>query len=111
MIEDKSITIHAIVDAMGEDSEEFIAVMEIVDDMIANPNNYHGPTAGKYAALLSAYRTRISAKAQYYKWQKNAPYDVRARKDTLMAMYAGLEENINCLKLLARFDSKQAGVL
>lgn len=105
------MTLDIIKDAMGDDAEEFIKVLTIINDIIENPDNYHGPMALRYATLLAAYRTKISLKAQFYKTASDRSLQNRRRKDVLMSMYASLEENINCLKLLGRIDAKTAGLI
>ena len=108
---DAVMTLDIIKDAMGDDGDEFIKVLRIVNDIIENPDNYHGAMALRYATLLAAYRTKISLKAQFYKTATDKSLLNRRRKDILMSMYASLEENINCLKLMGRIDAKAAGVL
>lgn len=108
---DSTMTLETIKHAMGDEGEEFIAVLGIVNDIIDNPENYHGPMALRYATLLAAYRTKISLKAQFYKTASDKSLENRRKKDILMSMYSSLEENINTLKLLGRVDAKVAGVL
>ena len=112
MTETRVMTLDLIKEAMGDDGEEFTEVLAIVQDIIDNPERYHGGAALRYAALLAAYRTKISLRAQYYKTAENkSSLESRRRKDVLMSMYASLEENINCLKLLGRIDAKAAGII
>lgn len=108
--EDHTITLHALKDSMGEDADEFIAVMNIVQDIIDNPDKYHGKIALRTAATLAAYRTKISLKAQYYK-TVGANTVTRRRKDVLQSMYHSLEENIQTLKLLGRIDASVSGIM
>lgn len=109
--EDVVITIDAVKEAMGDDADEFIAVMPIIQDMIDNPEKYHGSKAAMEAVRLAALRTKISVKCQYYKTSGDKSLTNRKRKDVLMAMYQALEENINALKLTARIDFSSAGVM
>lgn len=110
MMEDNNVvlTIDVVTEAMGDDAGEFLKVMELVQEMIQNPENFHGSKAAIEAMRLAALRTKISAKCQYYKTAPEKTLTNRRRKDVLMAMYASLEENINCLKLMARLDHKVA---
>lgn len=110
-VTERSMTLQLVKDAMGNEAEEFIAVMNVIQDIIDHPERYHGPAAIKYATLLAAYRTKISLKAQWYKTSGDKSIEARRKKDTLMSMYASLEENINTLKLSGRLDAKSAGVL
>lgn len=92
--------------ALGDDAEEFIAVMRVVSDIIENPHDYTGIRAGIEATKLAAYRTKIGMKAQMYKsasvGSQNA--HLRPRKDVLMCLYEALLENINTLKGLAKYE-------
>ena len=105
------MTIDTIREAMGNDAAEFLNVMDLIQQIIENPENFHGPKALIEAARLAALRTKISMKAQYYKTVDEKTLTNRRRKDVLLAMYASLEENINTLKLLGRIDATAAGII
>lgn len=112
MATDATLTIDVIRDAMGDDAAEFIKVMDLVQQMIQSPEDFYGPKAVIEATRLAALRTKISMKGQYYKQLKEGnPAIIRQRKDVLLAMYAALEENINCLKLMGRLDAASAGIV
>jgi len=57
-----------------------------------------------HAAKLAALRTKLGARAQYYKTSEKSILQ-RRRKDLLMLMFTALEENINTLKLLGKIES------
>lgn len=99
-------TVEQIANALGDDAEEFVACMKMVEAIIANPGDYMGIRAGLEAARLAAYRTKIGMKAQMYKsasvGSQNA--HLRPRKDVLMCLYEALLENINTLKGLAKYE-------
>lgn len=99
-----AFTVDEIAKVLGEDADEFIACMRLVDAIIENPGVYTGVKAGLEASRLAAYRTRIGAKAQMYKSAAVGNADLRKRKDVLMTMYDSLLENINTLKGLARYE-------
>lgn len=103
------ITIEEIADALGNDSEDFLAAMAIIDDLVANPASYSGARAAVEATRLSAIRTRIGATAQIYKTLAVGNADLRKRKDVLMVMYDALIENIQCLKTLAKYEREIIG--
>ena len=112
MTETRSMTLQLVQNAMDDDADEFVSVMDIIQDIIDCPENYHGAMALKYALILAAYRTKISLKAQYYKTcTDKAAIETRRKKDVLLSMYSSLEENINTLKLLGRTDARAAGIL
>jgi len=111
MSEDISMTVTQLRESLGEDAEEFIEVMSVVQDIIDNPNSYHSTKAVKYAAILAAYRYKVGIKAQHYKTSGNSSIINRRRKDVFQTMYHALEENINTLKLLGRIDAVSAGIL
>lgn len=98
---DTILTVDAIRDAMGEEAEEFLQAMEIINMIIANPDNFAGKRAANEAARLAGLRTVIGVKAQYYKTADRSIKNTK-RKNVLMTMYQALEENINTLKLLSR---------
>mgnify|MGYP006269988581 CR=1 FL=1 len=104
------LTDEEIKNVLGEEAEDFISVLNTVNDMIENPGKYTQQRAVLEAIRLSAYRTKIGAKANWLKSQdKNIL--VRRQKDILISMENNLVENINCLKLAARIDAKAAGLL
>ena len=106
MSRDIVVSVESLQAAMGEKAEEFIAVMRIVEDIIANPNNYHGIQAAKTAAILAAYRTRVIVMAQAYKRNSTImSNNDKISKDIWYTLHEALEENINTLKLLARSSS------
>ena len=89
--------------AMGDKAEEFVEVMNIVDDIIENPSRYIGMQAAKHAAILAAYRTKVIVKAQAYKRNSTImSNEDKITKDIWYTLHEALEENINTLKLLAR---------
>lgn len=102
---DAVITIDAIREAMGEEAEEFLQAMEIVNMIIATPDNFAGKRAATEAARLAALRTVIGVKAQYYKTADRSIKNTK-RKNVLMTMYQALEENINTLKLLSKMGAE-----
>ena len=89
--------------AMGDKAEEFVEVMNIVDDIIEHPSRYIGMQAAKSAAILAAYRTKVIVKAQAYKRNSTImSNEDKITKDIWYTLHEALEENINTLKLLAR---------
>lgn len=102
---DAVITIDAIKDAMGEEAEEFLLAMSIVNMIIDSPDSFSGKRAATEAARLSALRTVMGIKAQYYKTADRSIKNTK-RKNVLMTMYQALEENINTLKLLSKMGSE-----
>lgn len=101
---DPHFTIEEIAEVLGKDADEFLACMEVVEAMIADPHNYTGARAGVEAVRLSALRTKLGMKAQLYKSAAVGNADLRKRKDVLMCMYDALLENINCLKGMAKYE-------
>lgn len=99
----QTISMESVSNAMGEEGEEFLGVMKIVQAIQSDPATYTGRQAVIRANELAAWRTEIGIKAQYY---KTAPKNEenRTRKDVLMLLYNALPENINALKLMAKLD-------
>lgn len=97
------VTVEQIESAMGDQADEFIACMKIVQDIIAHPETYVGGQAIKYANQLAAYRTMMIIKSQAYK-RKSQIMDEgdKMTNDIWKTMYEALGENINVLKLAAR---------
>jgi len=98
-----TISMEAVYDAMGEDAEEFLGVMKIVQAIQEDPNTYSGRMAVIKANELAAWRTEIGIKAQYYKTAPKTEEN-RTRKDVLHTLFVAIPENINTLKLMARLD-------
>jgi hypothetical protein len=88
----------------SEEYVEFSACMDIVQKILDRPNAMMGSEALVAAAKLAALRTKIGARAQYYKTTDKSIIQ-RRRKDLLMVMFTALEENINTLKLLGRVEA------
>jgi hypothetical protein len=111
-LNDIHVTLHVdvIVKAMGEDADDFLEIMRIVDDIIVSPDKYSGIKALMLANQLAAYRTKIGIKANWLKSQERSISN-RQRKDVLLSLEHNLEENINCLKLMGRIEGKAAGLL
>jgi hypothetical protein len=87
----------------AEEYAEFSGCMEIVQRILDQPNAMMGSEALIAAAKLAALRTKLGARAQYYKTSDKSILQ-RRRKDLLMLMFTALEENINTLKLLGRVE-------
>lgn len=105
------VTMNDVIDAMGEyDGREFCSAMAIVEDMFHHEDRYTGVKALKMAVKLSAARTLIGIRAAYWKSQPNSA-ECRHKKNVLISMEHNLEENINCLKAIAKSDLKAAGIL
>ncbi len=94
----------------SEEFSEFSKAMAVVQDILDNPSTYVGSRALVEAARLAAIRTKIGARAQYYKVAEKSIIQ-RRRKDLMLTMFSALEENINTLKLLGRIEAKTAGML
>jgi hypothetical protein len=101
---DVVMTVELIKEAMGDEAEEFLQAMEVIDAIIANPNAFHGRKAAVEANRLAALRTKIGVKAQYYK-TANKTLPNAKKRNVLMTMFTALEENINTLKILAKIES------
>jgi hypothetical protein len=93
-----------------EEFEEFSKAMAVVQDILDDPSRYVGSRALIEAARLAAIRTKLGARAQYYKVAEKSMIQ-RRRKDLMLTMFSALEENINTLKLLGRVEAKTAGML
>lgn len=93
----------------GDEYIEFAACMEIVQRILDRPNAMMGSEALVAAAKLAALRTKLGARAQYYKTSDKSILQ-RRRKDLLMLMFTALEENINTLKLLGRVEAGMSSV-
>jgi len=93
-----------------EEYDEFNACMAIVQKILDSPSAMMGSEALVAAAKLAALRTKIGARAQYYKTSDKSIIQ-RRRKDILMLMYDALQEVINTMKLLGRMEhsSSQTG--
>lgn len=103
---DPHFTTEEIAEVLGKDAEEFLSCMVVVEAIIADPKPYMGLRAGVEAVRLAALRTKIGAKAQLYKSNAVGNPDLRKRKDVLMCMYDALLENIQTLKLTAKFGQE-----
>ena len=102
------VDIDYLAECMGDQADEFIEVMRVVNDIIENPSDYIGFQATKYATLLAAYRTQMIIKSQAYKRRSSHMSETdRLRNDMWKTMYQALEENINTLKLSARNGMSQ----
>lgn len=97
------IDIDTIKEMMGDQAEEFIECMKIVNDIIERPEHYVGGQAIRYANQLAAYRTTMIVKSQMFK-RKSSLMDNEDKfvNDIWKTMYEALSENINVLKLSAR---------
>lgn len=97
------VDVEFIAQQMGDSSEEFIECMRIVDDIIKNPQDYHGIQAIKYANILAAYRTQMIVKSQAFK-RKSTMMNEKDKlvNDIWKTMYEALSENINVLKIAAK---------
>lgn len=89
-----------------EEFEDFDKVMKVCASILEEPNKFIGMHSLIVATQLAAIRTRISARAQYYKTVQDKSITTRRKKDLCMSMYSALEENINTLKLLGRTESR-----
>jgi len=93
----------------AEEYAEFSTCMEIVQRILDRPNAMMGSEALVAAAKLAALRTKLGARAQYYKTSDKSIIQ-RRRKDLLMVMFTALEENINTLKLLGRVEAGMTSI-
>lgn len=102
--QDVEMTQESVLEALGQkEGANFLAVMDMVQAIMDDPQSMAGSSALVLAAKLAAYRTKMGVFAQLYKTQdKSIKY--RRRKDILFTMYNALEENINTLKLLGRIE-------
>lgn len=101
------VTMEEILGVLGkEEYKEFEEVMAVCASILEEPTKFVGMHSLIVAAKLASIRTKIGARAQYYKTAPDKSITTRRRKDLLMTMYAALEENINTLKLLGRTDSR-----
>jgi hypothetical protein len=108
---DVEVTLEEIAGCLSkEEFVEFTQAMAVVQDILDDPSRYVGSRALVEAARLAAIRTKIGARAQYYKVAEKS-ITQRRRKDLMLTMFAALEENINTLKLLGRIEAKTSGVL
>lgn len=108
---DVEVTLDEIAGCLSsEEFQEFSRAMTIVQDILDNPSTYVGSRALVEAARLAAIRTKIGARAQYYKVAEKSIIQ-RRRKDLMLTMFSALEENINTLKLLGRIEAKTSGML
>lgn len=106
-VDDVEVSMEEILGVLGkEEYSEFEEVMTVCDAILSDPTKFIGFQSLVTAAKLSAIRTKIGNRAQYYKTVNDKSMLTRRRKDLLMAMYSSLEENINTLKLLGRVDAK-----
>lgn len=102
--EDVEMTVGSVLDALGpEEGKNFLAVMDMVQAIMEDPQSMAGSSALVLAAKLAAYRTKMGVLAQLYK-TKDKSIQSRRRKDVIFTMYNALEENINTLKLLGRIE-------
>lgn len=100
---DTHVTIEDVQAALGPHAPEFISAMLTIEDILKNPQVYHGHHALAAAARLAALRTKIGVLAQMYKTSERSIV-TRRRKDIMLTMFNALEENINTLKLLGRVE-------
>lgn len=108
---DVEVTLDEIAGCLsGEEFEEFSRAMAVVQDILDNPSSYVGSRALVEAARLAAIRTKIGARAQYYKVAEKSIIQ-RRRKDLMLTMFSALEENINTLKLLGRIEARTSGMI
>lgn len=108
---DVEITLDEIAGCLStEEFSEFSRAMAVVQDILDNPSTYVGSRALVEAARLAAIRTKIGARAQYYKVAEKSIIQ-RRRKDLMLTMFSALEENINTLKLLGRVEARSSGML
>jgi hypothetical protein len=90
-------------EAMGNNAEEFVECMRIIQDIIDNPETYIGTQALKYANILAAYRTQMIIKSQAYKRRSSIMSETdKMSNDVWKTMYEALAENINVLKLIGK---------
>jgi hypothetical protein len=90
---------------------QFKKAVYLAQEIAETPEQFTGPQAAMAAMKLAAYRTRISAAAQYWKMQytqTKKPHD-RLIKDSMLCMYDSLQELINCLKLVSRMEKDIIG--
>lgn len=101
---DVVVTPEEIAKIFDEERDDFLEVMELVQDIIDNPHRQAGNPALTTAAKLASFRTKLGVQAQLY---KTGPKTVenRRRKDVLLTLYNALEENINTLKLLGKVEA------
>lgn len=100
---DQQFSAEEIVKVMGNDAEEFLSCMATVEAIISDPRAYTGAQAIVEANRLAALRTKIGIKSQMYKTAEKSLIQ-RQRKDIFFTLYHSLEENINCLKLLGKYE-------
>jgi hypothetical protein len=92
-----------LVAQMGDQAEEFVECIRIVEDIIKNPDHYLGYQAIKYANILASYRTLMIVKSQLFKRRSSIMTEQdKFVNDIWKTMYEALGENINALKLAAR---------
>ena len=104
------VTLDEVAGALStEEYGEFAECMEIVQRILDRPNAMMGSEALVAAAKLAALRTKLGARAQYYKTSDRSILQ-RRRKDLLMLMFTALEENIMTLKLLGRVEVGMSSV-
>lgn len=97
------VDVDFIANNMGDRSKEFLECMRIVQDIIDNPNHYHGAQAVKYANVLAAYRTQMIIKSQAFKRRSTLMSEQdKLVNDIWKTMYEALSENINVLKIAAK---------
>jgi len=97
------IDVDKISEMMGDQAEEFIECMKIVQDIIERPETYVGGQAIRYANQLAAYRTTMIIKSQMFKRKSSLMSEQdKFINDIWKTMYEALGENINVLKLSAR---------
>lgn len=102
-IEDFEQAIEYIMDQIGSDFDQ---ALRLANGIIAAPNDYTGPQAAQAAVAMAQYRYRIGVAAQYWKVKSAQTKKLQDRlvKDALMSAFTGLEEVINTLKIVARYD-------
>jgi hypothetical protein len=104
------VNLDEVAGALSSDEfKEFSDCMAIVQRILDQPNAMMGSEALIAAAKLAALRTKLGARAQYYKTSEKSILQ-RRRKDLLMLMFTALEENINTLKLLGRVEVGMTGM-
>ena len=97
------IDVDKISEMMGDQADEFIECMKIVQDIIERPETYVGGQAIRYANQLAAYRTTMIIKSQMFKRKSSLMSEQdKFTNDIWKTMYEALGENINVLKLSDR---------
>lgn len=87
---------------------KFEKSLDLVNLILANPEQYTGVQAGFAAIKIAGYRTWIGLQAQHWKLRAAQTKKLQDRlvKDSLMVMYDSLIEVINTLKLVSRQEAE-----